>query len=112
MGLRIDISKVVVGLAQAQQRTMFAMEKQGQAAAAKLEAKAKTGAPWTDRTGLARQTITGVCDWSGSSLLIGVAGNMDYSPYLELKNDNAYATLWPAINALQAEILQSMRGMI
>ena len=112
MGFRIDAGQAIRGLSEARLRTMYAAEKYGQAAAAKLEAKAKTDAPWTDRTGLARQTIAGVCDWMGDGLRSGVAGNMHYSIYLEFKDEGCFAVLWPTLNAMSAEILQGMAQLI
>lgn len=91
---------------------MFAAEKYAQAAAAKLEAAAKVDAPWTDRTALARQTIAGVSDWVGDSLRIGIAGNMNYSLYLEFCNEKRYAILWPTINKMATEIIQGMHNLI
>lgn len=112
MGFRIDPIAALKGTSEAQLRMMFAVEKYGQAAAAKLEAKAKADAPWTDRTGLARQTITGVSDWVGEGLRVGIAGNMHYSTYLEFKNDGRFAVLWPTLNGMSAEILQGMANLI
>jgi len=112
MAFRIDASQVLKQLPEAKLRVMYAAEKYGQAAAAKLEAKAKTDAPWTDRTGLARQTMAGVCDWAGESLRVGIAGNMNYSVYLEFCNEGRFAVLWPTLNAMSAEIIQGMAGLI
>lgn len=112
MGFRVDPTQVLRGLGEARLKTMFAAEKYGQAAAAKLEAAAKQEAPWQDRTGLARQTIAGVCDWAGAALRIGIAGNMAYSPYLEFCNGGQNAVLWPTIHRMQAEILQGMAGIV
>lgn len=112
MGFRVDPSQVLRGLGEAKLKTMFAVEKYGQAAAAKLEATAKQDAPWTDRTGNARQTMAGVCDWAGDALRIGLAGNMDYSPYLEYCNEGKNAVLYPTINKMQTEILEGMRGIV
>ncbi len=91
---------------------MFAAEKYAQAAAAKLEAAAKADAPWTDRTALARQTIAGVSDWVGDSLRVGIAGNMNYSPYLEFCNEKKNAILWPTLNKMASEIIQGMHKLI
>lgn len=112
MGFRVDPTQVLRGLGEARLKAMFAAEKYGQAAAAKLEAAAKQEAPWQDRTGLARQTIAGVCDWAGAALRIGIAGNMAYSPYLEFCNGGQNAVLWPTIHRMQAEILQGMAGIV
>ena len=112
MAFRIDPADALRGLSETKLRTMFAVEKYGQAAAAKLEKHAKTDAPWTDRTALARQTIAGVADWAGSSFRVGVAGNMNYNVYLEYCNEGRYAVLWPTINRMSAEILQGMQHII
>lgn len=112
MGYRVDITSLVSGMADAKLKTMFALETYGKAAAAKLEARAKQDAPWKNRTGLARQTMMGVSDWAASVYRIGIAGNMNYSPYLELARDKQYAVLWPTINNMQAEILRGMRNLI
>ncbi len=112
MGFRIDPGAAIKGLSEARLRTMYAIEKYGQAAAAKLEAKAKTDAPWTDRTALARQTIAGVSDWVGEALRVGLTGNMDYSPYLEFTNQKRYAVLWPTVNGMTTEILKGMEGIL
>ena len=112
MGFRVDTRELERGLDEAKKRAMYAMEAYGRAAAAKLEQRAKQEAPWKDRTGLARQTIAGVADWAGETFRIGVAGNMNYSPYLELARDKTYAVLWPTINKMQAEILNGMRNLL
>ena len=85
MGFRVDTSDLTRGLGEAKLKAMYAVEAYGKAAAAKLEQRepSRTRRGRT-RTGLARQTISGVADWAGSTFRIGVAGNMNYSPYLEL----------------------------
>ncbi|MEG0766100.1 MAG: hypothetical protein RR482_00145 [Clostridia bacterium] len=112
MAFRIDPSQVLRGMSEARLKTMYACEKYAQAAAAKLEASAKADASWTDRTALARQTVAGVSDWVGDSLRIGVAGNMNYSPYLEFCHEKRFAVLWPTINKMAVEIIQGMHNII
>ena len=112
MGIRIDIMGAAKGLAERKLRTMYAAETISKAAAAKLEAAAKRDAPWTDRSGLVRQTIQGISGWEGDKIRTGVAGNMEYSPYLELTNDKRNAVLWPTIDKLKPEILQAMSKVV
>ncbi|MBU3208524.1 hypothetical protein KPL28_02605 [Clostridium algidicarnis] len=78
----------------------------------KLEAYAKNSAPWTDRTGLGRKTIEGGNQWEGDKCHVYVAGNMDYSPYLELCNDKKHATLKPSVDKLSPEILKGMGNLL
>lgn len=56
----------------------------GQVSAARMEAQAKAGAPWTDRTGNARQGLTGSAEADGDHVRVAIAGTMSYQPYLEL----------------------------
>lgn len=108
VGVRLTVDEVDDG----KLKTMYAVEKYGQSAAMKLVQAAKDEAPWTDRTGLARQTIAPVSDWAGDTFRIGVAGNMNYSPYLEKANDERYAVLWPTIHRMAPEILRGMRDLL
>jgi len=112
MAFHIDARQVVKGLGETKLRTMHATEVMGRAAAAKLEADAKQNAPWTDRTGMARQTIQGVCDWEGDKLRVGVAGNMEYSPYLEFTNDKKNAVLFPTIERNAPEMLVALGKVV
>jgi hypothetical protein len=112
LAFRVDIQGALRGMSEARLKTMFAVEQYGRAAAAKLEQVAKDEAPWHDRTGLARQTMAGVADWVGETFRVGIAGNMNYSPYLELLRDGQYAILWPTINKMTPEILRGMSGLL
>ncbi len=63
MEFKVNLQSAVLGLMAAQNKVMRACEVYGNAAAVKMEGYAKEHAPWTDRTGNARQTITGTCGW-------------------------------------------------
>lgn len=112
MSFKLDISKTVKRMAEIKQRSMFAAEKVAQNAAARMEAEAKRDAPWTDRTGNARQTIRGFSGWQGKKLVCGVAGNMEYSPYLELTNEGKNAVLWPTINRNEQRVLEAYKKVV
>ncbi len=51
MGLKIDAKDFLTNMSAIKQRSMFAAEKVGQNAAARMEGEAKRNARWTDRTG-------------------------------------------------------------
>ena len=51
MGLKIDAKDFLTNMSAVKQRSMFAAEKVGQNAAARMEGEAKRNAGWTDRTG-------------------------------------------------------------
>ena len=112
MGFRVDASDFLRGLESAQHVAMAAVGLYAETAGKKLEAEAKSQAPWIDRTGNSRQTITGGFKWRGDTCVIYVCGNMQYSVFLELCNEKRYATLWPALNRLQPNILRGFAGIL
>jgi Tfp pilus tip-associated adhesin PilY1 len=77
------------------------------------EAEAKAKAPWTDRTGNARQSITGsgpaesgnVYSWA---LCIG----MFYGVYLELSNGGKYRIVWPTIEGSRPMLSSNIKNAL
>lgn len=81
-------------------------------AAYNMEGQAKREAPWTDRTGHARQSIHGTADWVGDRLVICLSGGMEYSPYLELAHGKKYAILKPTIEKNAADIINEYQRLV
>lgn len=77
-----------------------------------MEAYAKANAPWTDRTGNARRTLEGFTEAEGHTRYIGVCGNMDYSPSLEMLHDKKYSILYPAVQVETTDILSQLANTV
>lgn len=75
--------------------------------AEQMEAYAKQNAPWTDRTGNARRTLSGFVDSDESNLYIGVAGHMPYSPLLELYYGGRFKIILPTVDAFAPTIMSA-----
>lgn len=84
----------------------------GDTAAKKMEGEAKRNAPWTDRTGNARNSIRGDFDWQGDNAVITLSGNMDYSVYLELAHEKKYAILKPTIDKNAPSIIKGYQKLV
>ncbi|OJF16986.1 MAG: hypothetical protein A6D91_04700 [Bacillaceae bacterium G1] len=68
--------------------------------AQKLEGYAKPHAPWTDRTGHARQSLHGgVEQRQEGTLVLYLSHGVEYGIYLELANGGKYAILGPTVDA-------------
>lgn len=80
--------------------------------AERMEAYAKKNAPWTDRTGNARRTLKGFTDVDGYTRYIGVCGNMEYSPSLEMLHGKKYAILYPAVQAETNDVLARLANTV
>lgn len=87
----------------------------GGAVSGEMEEYARQSAPWQDRTGNARRTLTGFCqhdEEKSKSLCVGVAGQMSYSPNLELGYGRRYAVLTPTTEAFAPIIMDRFRGAL
>lgn len=112
MGVKFDASNLLKGLAEADIKMKAAVGVYCDTAGKKLETEAKKSAPWTDRTAQARQTMQGGMEWQGAKCRVYLAGNKDYSPYLEFAHEKKYAVIFPTIQANSKKILEGMNKII
>lgn len=112
MAIKTDISKALKSIAEVELKMKAAIGLYADTSAKKLESHAKNNASWTDRTALARKTISGGYEWKGNKCLIFVSGNTDYFEYLEFTNEKKYAILYPTINQLSPSIIRGMNNLL
>lgn len=109
MGLSFSIAELMNGLAELAQTVPGNVLAGAASVAGEMEDYAKRNAPWTDRTGNARRTMTGFAGWDeGGNLLVGISGHMPYSPKLELHYGGRYAILVPTVDAYAPTILDAV----
>lgn len=78
-----------------------------------LETEAKNNAPWTDRTGNARQGLNGFAeDVSATLVEIYLAHKMDYGVWLELKNSGRYAIILPTLENHYSAIFSMLQRVL
>ena len=61
------------------------------------ESRMKDNAPWTDRTGNARNGLAATSGAEGDLHVLVLYGQVPYQIYLELKNSGEYAIIWPTV---------------
>ena len=76
-----------------------------------LEGRAKAAAPWTDRTGNARNGLFGSTEVKGNEVKIILGHSMEYGIFLELANDGRFAVLKPIIDQAVPEIYDSYKRL-
>ena len=108
----IDLLKAVNTLLAIQNATYEQLAAGGRETAARLELYAKQHAPWHDRTGNARRTLEGFCIDEIKTIVIGVCGNMPYSPNLELGFHGRYAVLLPTIEMNSIYMVDMVRSAV
>ena len=93
-------------------RLMAAVEALGNYWAPILEQAAKAHAPWTDRTGNARQTLFSVVDRTPDGVIIYLSHGMEYGVFLELCNNGKYAIVMKTLEGHYARVSDSMRRLV
>lgn len=93
-------------------RLLAAVYDLGQFFAAKMAAYAKQTAPWTDRTGNARQSLTGIAVKTATGIVIYLAGLMSYSIFLEVANGGRYQVILPTMERHYPEIMAALRRLV
>lgn len=77
-----------------------------------LEDYARQNAPWTDRTGNARQTLHAWTDELANDVVeLWLGHGMEYGLWLEVRWGGRYAIIWPTIEQHLAPIAQMLQGI-
>lgn len=89
MDFHIDITDLIEGLERLSEKFHSGTEIYGKTAALKMESYAKKNAPWHNRTGNARNTITGFSGWGYTNIevtLKNVGKSNAYGEFMEVAN--------------------------
>lgn len=111
MGIRIDAKEVLSFLENAEPKSQAAIRMFSQEGAKKFENYAKQNRPWTDRTGHARQRLTGWVETLSDRTRIHIGHGVDYGIYLELANQKRFAILQKTVNTVSPEILKGFKEL-
>lgn len=110
--LKFDISKLVDGLSVFESKVDSAVGMYCETSAKKLEADAKKDAKWTDRSGAARQRLTGYTLRTGTGWRIYLAHGVDYGIWLELAHEKRFAIVGPLIELKGPIIMKGFKNLI
>lgn len=80
--------------------------------AARIEAYAKANAPWTDRTGNARQGLTARAFKTATAVTLMLWHSMEYGIWLEVKNDGRFAIILPTLEAHYGSYMQAIERLL
>lgn len=84
-----------------------------QTAASKMESWAKDNAPWTDRTGAARQRLHGEAYWENPKIVVAaVMHQVDYGIYLEYAHQRRFAILERTLEEHKDEIQDAVKVLL
>lgn len=111
-GIKWDASGLLNGLSEFSTKADAAMWMYVQTGATKMQNYTKKNRPWTDRTGAARQRLTGTPMTIPSGYRIRLAHGVDYGVYLELAHEKKYAIINPTIQSEGPEIVKGFQNLM
>ena len=109
--VRFDYSQITKNLGVYKTRVEAGLLMYATTKANELESYMKLNRPWTDRTGHARQRLTGWVEVLTNKVRIYIGHGVDYGIYLELCHEKRYAILQPTVNALSKEVLKGYKEL-
>ena len=78
-----------------------------------IEYKMKANRPWTDRTGMAKATLSATVSQPSETLFrITLAHGVDYGIWLELANGKNYAIIAPTVNEEGPRLVEDMNDFL
>ena len=110
---RMDMSSLDKGLAMTGIKMQKALLMHMATKADELEGKIKTKSPWTDRTSMAKQTLTArVSQPSQTKLRITLAHGVDYGVWLELAHSKNWAIVAPTIREEAPKLVRGLGNIM
>lgn len=107
-----DMSSLEKGLAGLEDKVETALRMYAENAALKLQNYSRDNAPWTDRTGNARQRLTGTVARLSDGWEITLAHGVDYGVWLELAHEKNFAIIHPTIRMKSEEIMRGFERLL
>lgn len=92
-GLKFDLSRMISGLADCESKADIAIHMLAEQGALQLQNSARENRKWTDRTGHARQRLTGYVGKIPEGYRITLAHGVDYGIWLELAHEKRFAII-------------------
>ncbi len=83
-----------------------------QATAPQAENWMKQNAPWTDRTGNARQSLNAHAEIAPPVVRLVLDHGMEYGKYLEFKHAGRFAIVGPAVDVFTPRIMQAIQAAL
>ena len=111
-GFRIDADKLVDGLSDLSGMARMRTRVYANTVAKDLEGYIRENRPWTDRTGQARQRMTGYVKETLKGFRIVIAHGVDYGVWLELAHEKRFAILEPTIRLKGPDIIKGMKELL
>lgn len=112
MSNRIESDGLMSGLSRFEARANSAVRMYLETEALKVQNTARSEAPWTDRTGQARQRLTTNVSVTDNGFRMELSHGVDYGMWLELAHEQRFAILDPTIKKESPRIVKGCKNLV
>lgn len=113
MSFKFDPSDLLTGLMRFESKSDAAIAAYAETSALKLQNYAKENRRWTDRTGHARQRLTGTSGKVSEGYKLTLAHGVDYGIWLELAHEKRFAIIQETIQTMGSnEIMPGFQRLL
>lgn len=113
MSFKFDPSDLLNGLTKFESKSDAAVAAYAETSALKLQNYAKENRRWTDRTGHARQRLTGTSGKVADGYKLTLAHGVDYGIWLELAHEKRFAIIQETIQTVGSnEIMPGFQRLL
>lgn len=112
MPITFDTSGLTKGLSLLENKTDIGVRMLAETGAVKMQGYAQGHAPWTDRTGRARQSLQGSVEPYSDGYRIKIAHGVDYGIWLELAHEKRFAIIPDTLNYGEQTILPAFEKLL
>lgn len=110
---KLDANKLLGGLTNFENRAQIALRMYAETSALKLQNFARQNARWTDRTGHARQRLTGDSEIVNNGYKLRLAHGVDYGKWLELAHEKRFAIIEETVDTVGSnEIMPGLQRLM
>lgn len=107
------MSQLENGVEKLSNQTDLALQLFCETGALKMQAYAQQNAPWTDRSGRARQTLKGSSEKQPEKYVIKIAHGVDYGIWLEFAHEKRFAIIPDTLRYVgQQEIMPAFKELM
>ncbi len=108
----LNIENLLKGLSDCENKAQVAMLMYAQNGALKLQNSARKNAPWTNRTGQARQRLSCETEIVENGYREKLAHGVDYGIWLELAHEKRFAIIEPTIQKEGPAVLSGFNKLL
>lgn len=109
---KLDTDGLLKGLESFGSKSEAAFSMYAETAALTLQNYARDKAPWTDRTGQARQRLKGDALTVSQGYKLRLAHGVDYGIWLELAHEKRFAIIQPTIQVKSGDIMKGLQNLL